>query len=214
VPTITDIRTAKRRSGWMEIELDGASVIQLPDDRLLALGLSRGDDMEPSAVDALLVQAERAEAMRIALGYLSVRPRSRQEVSIRLRQKGIGALAGDAALERCDELGYLDDVAFAAAFARDRMRLKPCGVRRMKSDLRGKGVLEADALAGIAEAFRDERTTEDELLERAARRRARSLKNRDPEVVRRRLFAFLTRRGFGGVEVRAWLDRNTESWNR
>lgn len=207
MPTITDIRNAKRRSGWVEIELDGASVILLPDDRVIALGLSRGDDIESSAVAALLVQAERAEAMRIALSYLSVRPRSRHEVSIRLRQKGISALAGDAALERCDELGYLDDVAFAAAFARDRIRLKPCGVRRMKSDLRGRGVLEADALAGISEAFRDERTTESELLERAARRRARGLKNKDPEVARRRLFAFLTRRGFGGADVRAWLDR-------
>lgn len=208
MPTITDIKNAKRRSGWVEIEFDGASAILLPEDRVLSLGLSRGDEIDESAFGDLQTGAERAEAMRIALGYLSVRPRSRHEVAVRLRRKGIGAIAGEAALERCDELGYLDDVAFAAAFARDRIRLKPCGSRRMMSDLRGRGVLEADARAGIEEAFRDERTTEEELLERAARRRARSLRQRDPEVARRRLFAFLTRRGFDAFRVRAWLDRN------
>ncbi|MDH3734453.1 MAG: recombination regulator RecX [Gemmatimonadota bacterium] len=203
---ITGISAAKRRSGWVEIELDGASSVLLPRDRLFAHALREGEEIAERRLEELREAAERAEAMRIALSYLSARPRSRQEVARKLREKEVGGAVGETTLVRCEELGYLDDVAFAAAFARDRIRLRPCGVRRLQSDLRGKGVLEGDALAGIEQAMRDEKVTEPELLERVAERRARSLRAVDPEVANRRLFAFLTRRGFDATEVRRWIE--------
>ena len=204
---ITGIAAAKRRSGWMEIELDGASAVVLPRERVFALTLREGQEIDVSDLEELKAEAERAEAMRLALSYLSVRPRSREEVARRLREKGVRGAVGEAALARCVELGYLDDVAFAAALVRDRIRLRPCGVRRLKNDLRAKGVLEADALAGIESAMTEERVTEAELLERVAERRARGLRSLDPDVARRRLFAFLTRRGFAPGDVRDWLER-------
>lgn len=211
MPTITGIETAKRRSGWMEIQLDGASLLLLPHDQVLSLGLVAGDYMSPVDLERLERTAWGAEAMRIALRYLSVRPRSRRELTTRLRRKGLAAAAVQLTLERCDALGYLDDRAFAAAFARDRVRLRPCGLRRMKDDLRSRGVAEADAVAGIAEAMAEEDVSEHELLERVAERRMGALKQLEPEVARRRLFAFLSRRGFPPADVRRWIEAKWET---
>jgi regulatory protein len=192
----------------MEIELDGASSFILPQDRVLSLGLARGDDIAPGRLRDLESLAERAEAMRIALRYLSVRPRSRRELVLKLQGRGVPRAAADEVLRRCDELGYLDDAAFAAAFARDRIRLKPCGVRRLMADLRSRGVSDGDAVEGIRVALEDERVDEPELLDRAARKRVRSLGRLEPDIARRRLFAFLTRRGFSGPAVRDWLEKH------
>ena len=164
MPKITGIQTAKRRTGWVEIQLDGASSLLLPEDQVLSLGLAAGDRVSAVDLERIEHAAGRAEAMRIALRYLSVRPRARRELVIQLRRKGLDDIAIQPTIERCDELGYLDDRAFAAAFARDRIRLRPCGVRRMRDDLRSKGVSEEDALAGIAQGLEDEGVSEDELL--------------------------------------------------
>lgn len=190
----------------MEIRLDDASSFLLPEDQVAVLGLSAGEEIHADRLREVERAAGRAEAMRIALRYLSARPRSRHELRLRLRRKGAADGAIEAALARCEELGYLDDRAFAAAYARDRIRLRPSGIRRMKDDLRGKGVSETEAVAGIRDALDEEEADEAELLERAARGRARRLAALEPEVAARRLFAFLTRRGFAPADATAWMD--------
>ena len=204
---ITGIVPAKRRSGWVEIRLDGASRILLPDDEAGRLGLVAGDLVDPDRLARVRTAAARAEAIRGALGYLSTRPRSRWEVERRLRKKGVDAAAIAAAIERCEALGYLDDREFASAYARDRIRLRPCGEARLMANLQARGVSEGDAAAGIRTAFRDEDVSEEDLLEREASRQARRLARVEPETARRRLYAALMRRGFPASMVHRWLER-------
>lgn len=137
-----------------------------------------------------------------ALRHLSHRPRSRFEVERHLRKKDYPEPAVAAALERCAELGYLDDRSFAAAWARDRIRLRPRATALMEAELRRKGVSPEDARAGIADAFREEGTTEEALLLRAAEKRWRTLSGRSPEAARRKLLGYLDRRGFSAAESR------------
>jgi regulatory protein len=197
----------KRRSGWAEVQLDGALAYRLPYGDVGALGLAVGDRLSEADLDALNRVAGTAEAIRIALRYLSVRPRSRRELELQLLGKGIDDNRVGAVLERCDELGYLDDRAFAAALARDRIRLRPCGVRSLEADLRSRGVSPDDASAGIRAAMEEEGVSEAELLERAAARRAASLAGLAPDIAARRLFAFLRRRGFAAADAREWIER-------
>lgn len=146
--------------------------------------------------------------MSVGLRYLSVRPRSRREVERRLRRDRIDPAAIQHALERLAALGYLDDAQFAASFARDRIRLRPCGTRRMQSDLLSRGVSREDADRGIREAMAEEGATEEELLQRVATARARRLTGADPAKARRRLFDYLARRGFAAGSIRAWIEVN------
>lgn len=206
MPHITGVDPARRRSGWIEVQLDGASAFRLPEEDWRETGLAIGDPVDASVLARIQAAAERAEAIRGALRYLSVRPRSRRELERALGRKRMPPEAIDQAVDRMVELGYMDDRAFAAAFARDRIRLRPMGVRRMRDELLGKGVSRTDAGAGIEEALRDEDVTEADLLERAARKRAERLRTSDPERAARRLMSYLVRRGFPPDRARAWID--------
>jgi regulatory protein len=206
LPRVTALPSSKRRPGWVDVQLDGAFACRLPGDAVDSIGLRIGDEIAPAELEALEDEAHRQEAMRQALHYLSIRPRSRWEVRRNLRKKGYEDPAVGAALERCETLGYLDDRSFAAAYARDRIRLRPRSIRMMVSELGAKGVARPDAEAGIEEALRDERVNERELLERAARKGSRTLGGMDPRAGRRRLFAYLSRRGFASGAIRECLD--------
>lgn len=204
---IEALSASERRRGWIGIRLDGALRFSLPRDVVRELGLEVGDAVDPDALARRQASEEREEAVGRALRYLSVRPRSRRELERHLSRKELPPPAIRAALERCADLGYVDDRAFAAAFARDRIRLRPRGVARMVAELRRRGVGSADAEAGVADALQDEGVTERELLERAADRADSRLAGLDREVARRRFHAYLTRRGFPPVEVRRCLEQ-------
>ncbi|WP_419856862.1 regulatory protein RecX [Candidatus Palauibacter irciniicola] len=175
------------------------------------LRLEVGLQLGSTELDAVQAAGGRAEAMFVGLRYLSVRPRSRREVERRLWRDRIDQAAIQHALERLAALGYLDDAQFAASFARDRIRLRPCGTRRMQSDLLARGVSREDADRGIREAMAEEGATEEALLERVAASRARKLTGADPSKARRRLFDYLARRGFDAGRIRAWIEVNWQA---
>ncbi len=175
------------------------------------LRLDVGLRLRSAELEAVQAAGGRAEAMFVGLRYLSVRPRSRRETERRLRRDRIDRAAIQHALERLAALGYLDDAQFAASFARDRIRLRPCGTRRMQSDLLARGVSREDADRGIREAMAEEGATEEALLERVATARARRLTGADPSKARRRLFDYLARRGFAASRIRAWIEVNWQA---
>lgn len=206
MPSVTALSPVKRRSGWIEIQLDGASSILLPDQDIARLGLTIGSMIEETDLASLQSTAELAEAMRVGLRYLSVRPRSCREIELRLLREKLAQETIERTVDRLTTLGYLDDRNFAAAFARDRIRLRPCGVRRMKADLLSRGVTPRDADGGIESAMMELDVNEHELLQRVASARASKLDDLDKGVARRRLFGYLSRRGFSSENIRKWID--------
>ena len=152
-------------------------------------------------LEALAREAGHAEAMDRAVHYLSYRPRTCREVRRYLGKHGLSRYA-DAAIDRCVEVGYLNDEAYARAYVRERIRLKPRGRPRLVSELLTRGVDRDTAERAVGAALEEEGVTEAELLLDVAARRARSLRGVDPPAARRRLSAFLARRGFRAGEIR------------
>lgn len=201
MPTITALERSRGRRGWRDVHLDGKFHCRLPRQACREAGLAVGVELAPDELARLRDEAHREEAVDRALRYLSHRPRSRFEMERHLRRKGYVHSAVEAAVARCTELGYLDDRAFAAAYARDRIRLRPRAAALLVSELGKRGVSYEDARAGVDRAFTDEGVTERALLRRAAEKRWRALRGREPEEIRRKLQGYLARRGFTGGEV-------------
>lgn len=201
MPTVTRLEAVGSRAGRVRVHLDGEPLCRLDPEAVERLGLEVGAELPDDRVREVLHEGRAREALDRAFGYLSHRSRSRFEVERHLRSKGFEPPAVEAALERCAELGYLDDRAFAAGWVRDRIRLKPRGRFRLLMELKEKGVSEVDAEAAIDRAFREEGVEERELLERAARKRWASRRSDDPDTVKRRLAGYLKRRGFRGSDV-------------
>jgi len=205
MPRITRL-AASRRTGRVVLELNGETWGSLPEAVVLSSSLQEGQDLDEADLDALGTEVALAEALNAALSCLAYRPRSRTELLRHLRRKGHGEEPACKAISRCEELGYIDDRAFALSFVRDRIRFRPSGRRRLRSELGARGVGAEEAEAALEEAFRDLGVSELDLLRRSATRRARALHSVDRSAARRRLSAYLLRRGFAGIDVRPIVD--------
>ena len=201
MPTITGL-APDRRSGRIRLEVDGEERASLPDSVVVARRLRAGQSVDAIELTEILREAASAAALEAALHFLSYRVRSRLELVRHLRRKSHETEAIEFAINRCEELGYLDDLSFSRSFVRDRVRLKPRGRFLLQQELTAKGVSPEVASAAIAEVLREEGTSEPELLRRVAERRVRTLQRAGPGTARRRLTSWLLRRGFSGDEVR------------
>jgi len=138
-----------------------------------------------------------------ALTLLAFRARSVSELRRALIQKGAPADEVEVVVERLLQQKLLDDADFARQFARRKVTLAGASRLRIVQELRRKGVS-----ASIAEqAFDELRDTEGvdtaAAIERVATRKWESLRNVDYLTRRRRVYAFLARRGFNPDEIRS-----------
>ena len=127
-----------------------------------------------------------------ALRLLSVRARSRRELEGRLRRAGFEADDVHEELDRLQEVGLLDDEAFASAVANHHLTVRGSGRRVAERELFVKGIDRAVIERTLAEIGGDE-------AERAAllaRERAGRLAGLPVETAYARLVAFLGRRGY------------------
>jgi regulatory protein len=154
--------------------------------------------------------AERAR--EICLRLLAIRPRTRTELAGALRQRGIPADVAAEVLDRYDEVGIIDDRAFARAWVTSRHYGRGLARKALAGELRRKGV-DNDAVGdALAELSQDtEAATARDLVER----KLRTDRGGQPDALFRRLVGMLARKGYpAGLAVRvvkeALADRAAE----
>ncbi len=188
-----------RRPGAVRIEGDGGTRRTIAQEDAAALGVARGAELAPDLHEALERAADAEAAFRTALRSLERRAFARMDLGRRLVKKGHPQAAVDRALERLAQRGLLDDGAFARNYAETRM-VRGRGPARIRRDLMAMGVGDKDIRPALAELP----GSDEALLAQAlavGRRRAAQLGELPRAVRRRRLLAFLTRRGFSGNVV-------------
>ena len=101
---------------------------------------------------------EESQALVAALKMLSRRDYFRAELANRLGKKDFLALAIQRALDRCADMGYLDDTRLAFRFAELRAPSRGWGPVRIRMELGKRGVDEAIALKAseLSEAIFDQ----------------------------------------------------------
>ncbi|MEX1158161.1 MAG: regulatory protein RecX, partial [Thermomicrobiales bacterium] len=177
----------------MSVFIDGEFAFALPDIVAVGRGLKRGVALTLDDIRELAGIAEGEKATAAALNFVSYRPRSEREVRDRLRRRAFEPESIDYAIEKMRGWRYLDDAKFAEFWVESRAEHSPRGKRALQSELRAKGV-EREVVERVLEATDlDENNAALEI----ARKRLRSLSSYDEETQRRRLSAFLARRGYG-----------------
>jgi regulatory protein len=142
-----------------------------------------------------------------ALDLLAFRPRSARELRRRLVQKGIEPARAEAAVARLVEQGHVDDRAYARAVVRAKALGAGASRRRVGQELARRGVDRDVADEAVAAVWAEEEVDQSETVERLARRRLAALRGLDPAVQRRRLYAFLARRGYDADEIRRAMEQ-------
>ena len=104
-------------------------------------------------------------------------------------------------IARLIEQRYLDDLAFAIEWRRQRERRRPRGRSALQRELQGLGV-EREVIQGALEGIE-----EAENAYRAADAISRRLAGNDYALFRQKVWAFLQRRGFDNSAIRSTVDR-------
>ncbi|ROP32628.1 regulatory protein RecX [Couchioplanes caeruleus] len=176
-----------------------------PDASAWATGSGRGrrgagaGAEQPSAPP----KSESELAREICLRQLAGRPRTRAELAKVLVRKEISEEVIAEVLDRYDEVGIIDDAAFARAWVSSRHHGRGLARRALANELRQRGV--------DAEVATEALETLDEDAEAAT---ARALVDRKlraatgtPDQIFRRLVGMLARKGYpAGVAIRAVKD--------
>ena len=186
MPRVTGIRERRGRAkvfieGELWAEIDAAVAVER--------GLYEGAALSDEVLEEARIAGERALAMNRALNLLGYRARSESEIRNRLRRREFGDETIEAVIARLRELGYLDDEEFARNAARQRAR--KYGPRRVQMDLRKSGVDAETAQRAVEEEFAQHSELEDAL---SAVARRYNTAGSDAEA--RRVYGFLTRRGY------------------
>ena len=196
ITTISAIREHPRRKGRFIIEVAGAESAVLAVDSISELGLHVGVEV-PNALLRQLETANRQTALLDrALGILAAHARSRRDMRIRLRRTGAADADVAWVLDRLERLGYLNDAEYARQLAHARIVGGGTSKRRVEQELFKRGVSKETATEAIDATLADVELDEHGAALNAARKRMRALSALDPLTQRRRLYAFLARRGY------------------
>lgn len=205
MPVITAITPASRHPGRFTLLVEGKSHATLSLDAIEQLGLVVGANIA-GLEERIEREAARLKVYDRALNLLAFRARSSAELSGALVRKGEPKDLADLAVARLQEQGLLDDAAFAESFTRTKVLGAHQSKRRVQRDLARKGVARAVTDAAISTVFEEEGVDQRAVVEQAARKKLRSLTKLDPMVRRRRLYAFLARRGYDGEDIRRAME--------
>ncbi|WP_306839479.1 regulatory protein RecX [Catenuloplanes nepalensis] len=139
-------------------------------------------------------------AREICLRQLATRPRTRAELATALTKREISAEVIESVLARYDEVGMIDDAAFAREWVTTRHRGRGLSRRALADELRRKGVDSETAGAALDELDPE---TEESTAFALAERKVRTARG-EPDAVFRRVVGMLARKGYpAGLAIRA-----------
>jgi regulatory protein len=101
-------------------------------------------------------EAVRREALERAGKFLASRARSESEVRDALNRSGFASAVIEETISKLQDLGLLDDAAFARQWIEERGGRKGLGPRRLLSELRLKGVSDEASQEALADVGLDD----------------------------------------------------------
>jgi regulatory protein len=198
---ITALEPQKRNRRRVSVFLDGNFLFGLSSATVAALGLHVGQVVERADLDRIAREEQLHEARQYAFLLLSCKARTVSELRQRLGRKGFSPDTVSHTLQRLAELKMIDDAGFARRFAEDRITIGHKGKWRVRGELLKRGVAKEHIEDALATAP-DEKEAAREVVEKYLSRNRRL----EPEVLKRRLYAFLARRGFSPDTIRQVID--------
>ena len=195
---ITRIENSKHVQERVLVYLEEGDPLRITSHELLQFGLYQGMDLSPAVVVQLQASGKRSESRVKAARLASGRMLSRKELTDRLNRKGIDPDTAEETADWLEELGAVDDAAYAGVIARHYGG--SYGPGRVRQELQKRGIpreLWDDALAQLP----DSAGAIDAFLRS-------KLKGKAPDrATLKKLSDALLRRGFSWQDIRPALNR-------
>ena len=179
---------------------------QEPDERIATVTYLFGIAPDTAPAAPLVVEPAEAKSARpenVSMHALTRRGMSVAEMTRLLEAREIEPEEVEAEIERLERVGLLDDQALADTLVRTLQDRKGLGRSAISAELRRRKV-DQGAIDEALESI----DTDDELTRaiEVATKRAGQLSSYDPATAKRRLGAYLQRRGYSGSVLSAAMN--------
>lgn len=199
---IKEVKPSQRKKGRFLVILEDGDILRITEEELLRFGLRSGEELEEETLEALRSSAKTSQVKAQAAGMIGRRALSKSELQRRLIRGGAAEADAQAAADWLEDIGAVDDPAYAAAVVWDYGR-RGYGPARIREELRRRGVPRE-----LWEVALEELPDSEDILDDLIRKRCRGDLS-DPREVKR-LSDGLLRRGFSWSQVKEALSRYTE----
>lgn len=133
------IRIEPSKGGKLSLLADNEYVMTVAPDTWYSLDYSDGCEINEEEFEKLKFLIDSRKAYAQALRFLTLRAHSADELYKKLIKKH-SAECALYAIEKCRELGFIDDEDFAFRYANELVDKKKYGVSRIRSELYAKGI--------------------------------------------------------------------------
>ena len=136
---VRELKPSQRVEGRWLAFLDDGTILRLSESEVIDFALYAGKDLTEEESAALQDSARRSALKGKTIELLSRKPQSRKELERKLLQWEAGEEEAAAICGRMEELGYLNDAAYAAAVVR-HYSAKGYGERKLRDELYRRGI--------------------------------------------------------------------------
>lgn len=199
--TVSRLRSVGSDGTTISVMVGKVSVAKIDARDVETIGVATGAPWTAELAQRLFDAAGALAARRHALRLVAARPRARADLIRRLRLAGHADRHAAAAADALERHGIINDAELAEAAAASLANRSGTSRRAIENKLRQRGITASDASKAAAQATEglDEREAATEL---AIKRVSRQRPPTDMQAAKRRLFAFLLRRGFSSDDAR------------
>ena len=180
--------------------IDGELAFCLYKGELNKYGLREGEPIRPEKYEEILHVLLPKRAKLRCMNLLQTKSYTRKQLTEKLLSGQYPHDVVEEALSYVESFGYVNDLAYAVSYVEDHMDKK--SMRSMEEELRRRGISRDD----VEEALRQVQEREGEQDEEGMIRALLEKKHYAPETAdlkeRRRVEAFLFRRGFAPDKIR------------
>lgn len=148
MPEITRITPQKRDQTRCNIEVDGKYYCGLSLETVMRFRLKAGASIDEEELQRIQLDSEKGAALDKALTHISVSGKTEKEIRTFLQKKGYLQDVSDYVVEKMKEYRYLDDEAYARAYAESAKKKK--GKRLIAAELKRKGISDSAAEAALS----------------------------------------------------------------
>ncbi len=202
---ILGLKPSQRVQGRWLVQLEDGTLLRVGENEVLAFSLYQGRELDEEERQRLLDSARKNGLKEKALNLLTGKPMSRRELERKLEQWEATEEESAAICDRMEELGFLNDEAYAQTVVR-HYSAKGYGERKLRDELYRRGVPREHWEQAMEEA----RDPEEAI--RAFVEKKLAGKAGDPKELKKVSDA-LIRRGYRWQEISPVLDRwRQDSW--
>ena len=133
------IRIEPAKGGKLSLIADDEYVMTVDPDTWYSLDYSDGCEIDEEEFEKLKFLIDSRKAYAQALRYLTLRAHSADELYKKLIKKHSAECSAHA-IEKCREIGFIDDEDFAFRYANELFNKKKYGISRIRSELYAKGI--------------------------------------------------------------------------